>query len=108
MAPSPRLRALPPLRRRSCAAGRLASLLVLALAARAGAQITLNHLNPPSAVSSTPTTFSIATTNNAAVCVGISSTSDWDVSIGAASSVLGGPACDFLIADGLQGTIAPL
>lgn len=51
--------------------------------------------------------FNIIPASNAWVGVGITSTSDWDIIHEQATSAYGGTTCDFIIANGHLGTIAP-
>ncbi len=66
----------------------------------------------PSTASTTVTNecqpFTVAPVAGVWNAVGITSAaSDWDVEIGSGQSQLGGTACDFVVADGYQGTVAP-
>ncbi len=65
----------------------------------------------PSTISTTVTTisqpFTISPSAGSWNAVGVTSTSDWDIAIGTAESQLGLSFCDFLVANGNLGSIAP-
>lgn len=63
--------------------------------------------NVPQAVTTPCTTFNLSPVAGAWNVVGITSTADWDVNIGAANAWFGTGTCDFAVANGQLGAITP-
>lgn len=59
------------------------------------------------AVSGACAPFSMTPVSGRWNAVGVSSTSDWDIALGPLYSRFGGSSCDYMIADGRQGTVSP-